>query len=751
MRRLCIVAFLLCLNVTFACAQSFEFSFLRNQNVVVKDTAAIPLPMPWLGGLNSIFVSEIDLDLDGNLDLFLFEKHGNRIVPFLWQQDGSYRYVPEFRHAFPYLHDWAFLKDYDGDGREDIFTYGLAGIRVFRNVSETHLDFQPVTEQLNSYYYNGYANIFTSTDDYFAVEDLDGDGDLDILNFWLLGKYLHCQKNLSVENFQSADSLSFVLHDECWGGFSEAADNSDITLFTYCDDNLTSPPQRHVGSSVFALDFSGNGLIDLVIGDVDSPELILLQNGGTVEEPLMVSQTTDFPNATDPVYLYSMPAVSYLDFDRDGEKEMIVSPSDPSLTKSQDYNSVWLYDYDAVADSFELQTCSLWQEQTIDVGSGALPVLYDWNQDGLLDLFVCNYGIYDSTELDAGIPNSFFSSSISYFQNIGTVQNPEFQLISDDFGGLRQLNQQALFTTFGDLNADGLPDLICGNRDGSLSLFYTQSLSNGLPQLSAPEQPFSSADVGHFSTPQLFDIDGDGTLELFVGNRRGHIAYYRNIGTVQSPNFVLQSEEFGGVDVRNAELSFFGYSVPNFVRVGGETRLFCGNEQGEIWSYSQIDGNLDGTFTRGDKLVESVAGKAQYLKEGIRCGAAAGLLNGDDKIDLVVGNWAGGVTYFEGCAPLSTSINMYTAEPQFHIYPNPASQQITVNALREGGAHFRLFDGLGNCVFDCHTESFPAVISLPPLSSGVYFLHIFPSMQNNSAKNKNGVPVIKKVIIFANH
>ena len=35
------------------------------------------------GGLNSCQLSEIDLNLDGTKDLFIFERTGNRILPFI--------------------------------------------------------------------------------------------------------------------------------------------------------------------------------------------------------------------------------------------------------------------------------------------------------------------------------------------------------------------------------------------------------------------------------------------------------------------------------------------------------------------------------------------------------------------------------------------------------------------------------------------------------------------------------------------
>ncbi len=181
--------FFLLLLCPLAEAQSYDFGFQRDLSVPVMQQGR-QLACPWAGGMNSAHMSEIDLNGDGKKDLFVFEKNGNRILTFLNTNSG-YRFAPEYVACFPALHDWAILKDYNHDGKEDIFTYGMAGISVFQNVSDTVLKFKLVTKQLEAFYYNGMSNIYASPDDYMAIEDVDGDGDIDILNFWLLGKYVH--------------------------------------------------------------------------------------------------------------------------------------------------------------------------------------------------------------------------------------------------------------------------------------------------------------------------------------------------------------------------------------------------------------------------------------------------------------------------------------------------------------------------------------------------------------------------------
>ena len=221
-------------------------SFQRNQNIPVL-TGNDTLSLAWAGGMNSLAFFAFDINLDGADDLVAFEKHGNRLLPFL--RDGQqWTYSPEYTRDFPELHDWVIFKDYDNDGKKDIFTYGLAGIRVFKNNSQEQLSFTLVTEQLTSFYYIDYSNIYASPDDNLAIADVDHDGDLDILNFWVLGKYVHLQRNYAIENNLANGWLDFRLEDECWGKFSEGADNNEITLLSYCQDK-NEEPTRHVGSA----------------------------------------------------------------------------------------------------------------------------------------------------------------------------------------------------------------------------------------------------------------------------------------------------------------------------------------------------------------------------------------------------------------------------------------------------------------------------------------------------------------------
>ncbi|MDR1112811.1 MAG: T9SS type A sorting domain-containing protein [Bacteroidales bacterium] len=711
-------------------APIYDFGFVRNSEITVKDMHNRPLQNAWAGGLTGIAAVAIHLNSDDTLDLVLFEKLGNRIVPFLWQ-NGKYHYAPQYAGYFPRLHDWVRFADYDHDGKPDIFTYGLGGITVYRNISQNVPAFEMVCEQLQSYYYNGYTNLYAASDDYLAIADLDNDGDLDILNFGVLGRYVHFHRNYAVENHYANGALDFRLADDCWGRFEEGSDNNVLTLFSNCGNKAETEQTRHTGSSLSLIKFFGDSLFDLVVGDMDFPDLILLTNGGTKKDALMTAQTTDFPNALMPVQLYSMPVCSFITLPPGNTPTLIISPSDPRMGKSQDLNSVWCYQKTAATQQYELVSTAFLQEDMIDVGSGAYPVFFDWNGDGLQDLFIANWGSFDSASYRDGILQSYFASSISYYQNTGTAQQPEFQQITDDFGNLKSLNIKGLYPAFGDFNSDGIPDMLCGREEGSLTLFENSAPNGLLPVFNSHAENYKNINVAGYSAPQYFDLDGDGKNDLLIGNRRGFIAYYKNISASNIPDFQLITSNLGNVDVRDYNYSYFGNSTPCFFRTdAGETKLFCGTNQGYLYYYTDIDHNLDGGFTLAElPLFEIYNQRRIAIREGIRTGIAVANLNNDNYIDIIAGNWAGGLSYFEGTTPPDSTITAVPSPaaplcdiPQ--LYPNPATD---FSILKGSNLTSPLIirDITGRTVREIPFSSplHEIKIDAAGLKSGIYFVH----------------------------
>jgi hypothetical protein len=721
-----------------------HLAFLLGLNTKAQEVSLGPLKNPWGGGLNSCQYGSIDLDLDGMDDLVIFDRHGNRILPYLYDGFGGtqgYRFHPELITSLPSLTDWVIFRDFNCDGKQDIFTYANGGIKVYQNTSGATLAFTLLTNLLESFYFTGKIGILVTLVDYPAIEDVDNDGDLDILTFAALGSFVEYHKNLSMERYGTCDSLDYRLADQCWGDFKESGGSNLIVLDVTCPYKYTPLPQnpcanprgaKHTGSTFAAFDANGDQITDVLIGDVDFPNLKFLLNGGTVDSAHMISQDTTFPSYSEPVKLFSFPAASLVDIDKDGNRDMLVSPFDPSLTSSENRKSNWFYRNNGTdfQPDFHLVEKGLFQYEMIDVGSNAYPLLTDVDRDGFTDLLVGNYGVYDSSYYQEGYLFSTFTSRLSYYRNTGVAFSPAFQLITDDLGGLSTFNLIAGYPACGDLDADGDADLVVGNADGTLLFLRNAAGSGSVPAFESSVLQYGGIDVGDFSTPQLFDLDGDGKLDLVIGEQKGNINYYRNSGSLQEPLFTLVTDSLGKVNVTNPSVSYNGFSTPFFFHdKSGNTALLVGCEEGNVHFFTDIDGNLEGAFTPSDDLIEDLTQAALPGNLGWRSSVTAGFLTDASELDLIVGNYSGGLNYvtnhsFPGVIS-SLPSEPFTPSSLLKIYPNPADEFIVVerNENKMEPLVLRVYDLLGRILFESAFTN-KLKISIRDIPSGYYLVNI---------------------------
>ena len=64
-----------------------------------------------VGGLNTPQFSQLDLDLDGDLDLVAFDRNGYVFRTFI-RSNGSYEYAPEFESQLPKANGFALLANF---------------------------------------------------------------------------------------------------------------------------------------------------------------------------------------------------------------------------------------------------------------------------------------------------------------------------------------------------------------------------------------------------------------------------------------------------------------------------------------------------------------------------------------------------------------------------------------------------------------------------------------------------------------
>lgn len=704
------------------------------------------LSMAWAGGINFAQVSDIDLNGDGVKDLFLFDRSGNKVITFLnngteGQVDYTFTHAYDNVYPFPELQQWALMRDYNCDGKEDIFAYINGGVTVYKNTSVgPNLSFVQVDTLVRSNYQPAVANLYITQVDIPGIEDVDGDGDLDILTFSIFGNFVEYHRNLSMELYGTCDSLDFEVRNRCWGFFAENLSNNSVRLNEPCQFNVSDPelPEQvaewaeqlrsndpavatqarqrlkaaHVGSTVLPIDLDGDGDKDLILGDVIYNTLTALTNGGSIAQANMTAQDTVFPDYDESVYLSVFPAAYYEDVNDDGKRDLLVAPN----TQAHNFQSMWYYRNDGTdaAPIFHFQQDNLFQDRMMEFGEGAYPVLFDYNGDGLMDLVVGDFGYYQQGPV--------YHSKLALLRNVGTATDPAFDLVTDHFADLDTTDLLAMYPAFADLDGDGDKDMYIGEYNGNL-YFYRNIGSATAPQFTplpsgVMDDTGSLIDVGMFSAPQFFDMDDDGLLDLLVGERNGNLDYFHNTGTSSAPVWHLENDSVGGVNVCEW-WNVTGYSTPFMYRgPDNHKHLLLGSESGWIHEYGDIDGNVNGTWT----LVDSTW---MGIHEGERTGIALYDLNNNGSLDAIIGNYRGGLGFWRNDYAVGIAEHWMDSDA-FSVAPNPANTGADLLLHVPVGPEMRLdlLDGLGQVVRSLPVRGKRVHVATDDLRNGMYLLRL---------------------------
>ncbi len=694
------------------------------------------LPLATAGGMSAPQFSEVDLNNDGIQDLYIYDKIGQVGMTFInggTQNQVDYHYAPKFLVNFPELTEWALLRDYNGDGIQDIFAYsstpGVAGIEVYTGYynEANQIAFRPFQFFLGDFniiYYpggSGFNNLFVSNVDYPAVDDIDGDGDLDILTFNISGGIVELYTNQSVERGYGLDSLLFALTDDCWGKFFESGITLEIDLPVGIDNcagrfrapTSTSRSGIHAGSTVTTLDMDNDGDKEVLLGDVSFTNLNLVTNGGTASQAFMTQQDVTFPRNTTPVNIPLFPASFILDINNDGLRDLVAAPN-LGNDIGETYEVGWYYANINTNENpvFDYRFNDLLVGDMLDFGTGANPVFVDYDADGLQDLVIGNKSFF--------VPGGEKNARLFLFKNIGTPTVPKFELIDDDYLGLNDFSNSAwrFSPTFGDMDNDGDLDILIGEEFGGL--FYGENLAgpNQALQFGPIQFGYQDLDVGQVSKPQIIDINEDGLVDLIIGERSGNVNYYENVGSIGNPVFEFEptDKNFGAIDVRE-EGFVVGYSAPTFVNVGEEVQLFTGSQSGTINRYTDV------TINEALPLIDNGLG---ILRNGEETHLAFADIDGDNLLELAVGNIRGGISFYETQLPASTTS---TATEEFantalaiQVYPNPVQDVLEIDLPANlNPSTLTIHNMMGQVV---HTQAYESTLPVAALPVGVYILEI---------------------------
>ena len=319
---LSVLVFAGCATSTGGTALSAQSPGPRFQRVVdsldVRDEAGNRIAHPFLGGFNVPRPQLVDIDADGDLDLFIQERGGEIIF---FEQVGSSS-EPEYRWRTDRFHDldvgeWYRFADIDADGDLDLlgerkFSY----ISYWRNEGSPEIPaFVLAADTLRDI--SGKA-LFSDRQNIPNVSDLDCDGRLDLFIGRLVG---------TITRYEA-----------------EGTDDNDVPRFRHLTDRFEDieivanlEGSLHGANTMAFADIDGDGDLDLFWGDFFEQGVLYIENSGSCGSPRLNGDPIQFP-VGDPVLTSGYNAMAFGDLGNDGNLDMIIGvlggAFNPNLTKT---------------------------------------------------------------------------------------------------------------------------------------------------------------------------------------------------------------------------------------------------------------------------------------------------------------------------------------------------------------------------------------------------------------------------------
>jgi hypothetical protein len=332
--------------------------------------------------------------------------------------------------------------DFDNDGFVDIYRTGLNGAVLLHNNGDG--TFTDVTKQAGVADANGWGVSAT----FF---DYDRDGWLDLF----VGNYLHysiagdvqCESVTGRRDYCPPNSYraqpSRLFHNRGDGTFE------DVTAKAL----LGGAYGPALGAST--ADFNNDGWIDLYVANDGQPnQLWINQHNGTFKDTAFIAGAAVSGTGQAEASM----GIDAGDIDNDGDEDLII-------TNWLDQMNV-LYVNDGTGNFEDRRAASgLGAPSLAKTGFGA--GWFDFDRDGLLDLFVANGGVA-TIEAQARAHDPFpLKMTPQLYRNLG---GGRFEDVSSRAGAVFKIADVGRGVAFGDIDNDGDTDIIVANSNGPLRL-----------------------------------------------------------------------------------------------------------------------------------------------------------------------------------------------------------------------------------------------------------------------------------------
>ena len=347
----------------------------------------------------------------------------------------------------------------------------------------------------------------------------------------------------------------------------------------------------------------------------------------------------------------------------------------------------------------------------IDVGDYSTPTFTDLDHDGLLDLLV-------GRELDGLVAH--------YEQS--AANSTSFTLRSTNLSGLGGHYNSLVSVT--DIDGDGLLELVVGSGAGNFKHYEQTALNSfAFTELANDFNSIFSNGGLTYQYPHFTDVDGDGLLDLLVGDE--FLSRYEQTAANGGIFTQLNNQNFGPTpDAGN------GGSASCVVDLDGDGLLdmLVGRANGQLFHHAQASAG-SASFPAVSAAFSGL-GLAGYTTPAIAD------LDGDGLLDLLVGGSDGVLRHYEQVGALITS---------FAPASGPVGTSITITGTNLGSATAASVNGTAGTITGTPTAtsltfvvgagSTTGAVSLAtpggPASSGTSFTVLPPPVLTGLSPTRN--------------
>lgn len=559
--------------------------------------------------------------------------------------------------------------------------------------------------------------------------------------------------------------------------FSFCSLNSQINFKNYASEKglILNTGSTEYGSGVSFCDFDNDGWDDISLAtDMGQTVRFFRNDGGSFSE---VFFNIVFENSVSK-------QINWVDIDNDGDKDLFVT-SNSSGNK--------LYENDGDYNLTDISIISGLNTNNIDTYGASWG---DYNNDGFLDVFLCNRSITDSqqnylyknngnntftdvTEL-VGIDNGShmsFCSAFFDFNNDGwqdiyissdKLTNQNFLYKNNGNGTFSDvsissgtgISIDAMTTTIGDYNNDGWFDIYISNNPSGNVLFLNNQDETFTDVTDTSGTAFNSFGWGAV----FLDAENDMDLDLYVsgffnGSNPNLIsaAFYENNSSIftesSSNGFEGDTNESYSNAIGDIDNNGFPEIIVN--NGGGENVSLWKNDASQTnnWLKVKLTGSVSNMDAIGSRIEVSVNNIKQYRYthsgEGFLAQNSSSEFFGlgiNNKADYIKINWLSGLEeYFynieanqiieiiEGTGTLSLSESNIT-EQNTSVFPNPTSSKVKIKS-QQLLINLQVIDSFGNLVSKIENiNKFIFELDLSFCESGVYFLKYTTDLQCDIVK-----------------